>query len=441
MSDQATRTIDEYLIPVDFDTKGIPVEVYIAFKSSMSNESLREKIREMWMIGNRYDYAHVQCMLERDLKAIFKPRMIGFDLRNNVIHITMPSNITVAVDMKMFPVANPEQICDILRDYILVEFDNRLHVYNLTPLRGNVATDIAGEILADTTPIEALILGLGYRFCRETVRLLLPRLLTWFKYLSKPIHVFQQTRPNTGKTQFGLRSETLLNYEYINEVPSLARLVFDGNAKALGAVFLSEGIILDEVNRWTADTDKLRKMLSVLQTGMEQGKWTRGVTLASISFDTYRHIPFLFLSNEIIHGKPFGGNRLALAKQWSDMVGDDMSPIVDRLFIVDICHEEIPITEYLTYKYLPDSIMRGIVKIVQDNVKKQGDSALKGRQKKQSEAVCAVCKALGLDLIEQPLADMIVEGTVSIGRVLDTEKHEKPAVDTAKQHGYNLFSM
>lgn len=322
MSEQSAKVIEQYLVPYDFDCRGIPVEVYIAFKGAMLNESRREEVRRMWMIGNRYDYAHVQCMIEKDLSAIFRPRMVSFDLKNRVITITSPSGLELKTDMQIFPVQEPERICEVLRDYVMVEFDSRLQVYNLTALRGDVNRDVAGEILGEVSPLEALVTGLGYRFCRETARLLLPRLLVWFKYMSKPIHVFQQTKPNTGKTQFGLRSETLLNYEYINEVPSLARLVFDASAKTLGAVFLSEGVVFDEVNRWTCDTDKLRKMLSVLQTGMEQGKWTRGVTFASVSFEAYRHIPFLFMSNEIIHGKPFGGVRVALVRRWSDMVAD-----------------------------------------------------------------------------------------------------------------------
>jgi len=395
-----------------------PIEVLIAFPESLHNPEKRAELERLWLCGNEKDYFHLTLIREKKVTAICRLTHVAYNLMSGSVSIRLPAGVSLPVRPSvLWKLGGVEDIVQKLSDYLMirvVKLQKTIEVTDIQPLYGVVDMEKAKQILdTGVNPFDVLILGLGYRLNNVTRRLLFPRILTWFKaHDGKPIHVCQLTQPESGKTHFGLRSETLFNWEYVNEPPSSARLVMDARSGALGIVYLRDGIVFDEFDKWSLFTDRVEKSFDILLTGMEQGKWTRGTTkLASEAPDIRRLLPILFFGNsETI--RPYledsGENtRIAFATIYTDQFRRDCKPLADRLAMIDVVEDEIRITDHLTYKVLPDGIIRGIVEIIQSRVKPVNTTKLQGRLRRHSEAIQAVTHALGLNYKPETVDKMV----------------------------------
>jgi hypothetical protein len=147
---------------------------------------------------------------------------------------------------------------------------------------------------------------------------------------------------------------------------------------------------------------------------MEQGKWGRGVSAQGVRPpDTARLIPITFFGNLGDFAKLYGimtfCTRAWFTEVYTRRLTHDVSALADRLCIIDACFTRIPIMDTLTYKVLPDSIMRGIVSILQTQVKQCDVSNLKGRLKRHANNLYAIMNTYMKVSPEE--ADSIVAGT------------------------------
>jgi len=226
--------------------------------------------------------------------------------------------------------------------------------------------------------------------------LFIPRIVTWFRgFDGRPMHICQFTLPESGKTTFGLRSETLFNWRYLAEPPTLARLVLDARSGVLGEVFLRNGIVFDEFDKWTLDNPDRRYTFDSILTGMEQGKWERGVSAMGVRTpDVVRLIPIVFFGNlgdfEKLYGITQYNTRAFFNTIYSARLTQDVRPLCDRLTIIDACYTKINIMNYLTGKVLPDGVIRGIVSLLQKDVKPCDVSKLSGRMKRHADNLYAI---------------------------------------------------
>ena len=412
--------LNEYLVSIDFNPKEVPIEVYLSLHEDIKTKESREFIRRLWLIGNDYYYAFTTLMRSKgELYALFRPKQVTFDLRSNEIVLNTPSGLFLKLPFELVNEYSIEEVVDILNDYIIVKFKKGEYtVTDFTPLRANIDKDTAKEILEKIDGLTALTVGLGYEDNKLVKRLLLPRIVSWFKYLGRPLHVFQMTLPESGKTYFGIKSEVLFNYEYIPEAPTLARLVWDSRFHQLGTVFLRDGLVFDEFDKWISKRERIQEVMGVLLTGMEQGRWTRGISTAQMTTSGYRFIPVLIFSNILVTRLNGEDLRRVLTTRLSDLYDANMMPFVDRLALIDLCLHEIRISQYVTYKYLPDSVIRGIITLLNDELDVTDVSGLSGRLNKYSNGLYTVFTTLGVKVKPEDIDDLVL-GRMLIDDIMD----------------------
>jgi len=433
--------VDQYLLDINIPRDmSVPLEVYIAFPETLRNEQARETVRKQWLYGNDKQVVSMDLLFKEKITAICRPAGLLIDWQNMMITVVTPSGLPILVPYALLDTLGKgtEERVQNLNDYIYMTFSKEkkyLKADAIIPLRGKVSVDIAKEILDNTqyTPLEIILMGLGYQPTRDLKRLYLPRIVTWFRgFDGKPMHVAQFTLPESGKTSFGIRNETLFNWKYLPEPPTLARLILDARSGVLGEVFLRNGIAFDEFDKWSVDTADRRYTFDSILTGMEQGKWERGVSAMGVRVpDIPRLIPILFFGNLGDFGKLYGivtyNTRAFFNTIYTARLSHDVRALCDRLSLVDACFQQLRIMDSLTYKVLPDSVLRGIVEVLQSEVKQCSVSMLRGRLKRHGDNLYAIMKTLFRDITPE-VTDSIVAGTYDFDKQFMLEKPKEPEV-------------
>jgi len=437
--------IDTFLLDIDVPRDShVPLEVFIAFPEALRDPTVKERIRKWWLWGNDKQVCSLDLMTKEEMEMIFRPNGIKLDWKNIIISVFTPSGLEIVLPNRFLVKlgGNTEEIIANLSDYMFLKFGKRewgLEANEITTLRGKVSIDTAQMILENSkyTPLEALIVGLGYRPTEEVKRLYLPRILAWFKgFDGKPIHICQFTLPESGKTSFGVRSETLFNWKYMPEPPTLARLVLDARTGTLGEVFNRNGISFDEFDKWTLDTQDRRYTFDAILTGMEQGKWERGVSaMGTRAPDITRLIPIMFMGNlgdfEKLYGVTTYNTRAFFNTIFTARFGHDVRALSDRIAIIDACYIQIRIMDYLTHKVLPDSVIRGIISILQSRVQKANVSRLGGRLKRHADNVYAILKTMMN--VEPEYIDSLVSGFLDMDKRLRDIKEAKAKTEVPER--------
>ena len=414
----------------------VPLEVYIAFPKALTDNDQKERIRKWWLYGNDKQVVSMDLMFADELTCIYRPVGLKIDWVNLIVTTFTPSGLPIIVpniQIQTLGQTTEERIAN-LNDYLYVTFkkeESWLQANQVIPLRRTASEGVAKEILENSqySPIDLILMGLGYRPEREIKRLYIPRILTWFKgFDGKPMHIAQFTLPESGKTSFGLRNETLFNWRYIPEPPTLARLILDARSGILGEVFLRNGIVFDEFDKWTIDQHTTRATFDSILTGMEQGKWERGVSAMGTRVpDIPRLIPITFFGNlgdfEKLYGATQYNSRAFFNAIYTARLGHDVRALCDRLSVVDACFKQIRIMDYLTNKVLPDGIIRGIVQYLQRNVKACNVSHLSGRMKRHANNVYAILSTM-MEMTPD-FADDFAGGNLEMDKTIRKEEEEK----------------
>lgn len=407
----STDPLAHYYLPARLPRGDIPPEVYIAFPATLTDMTERTKLRSWWLMGNDYTHAALQLMRPQKgiRKAIGRPSSVTFDFQYRRIILKMPSRIDLILPYEAVEDVPDDMIVAMLADFLYVEFDDEYIVQKFNALRGTVDLDSARTIVENIDPFTAIVRGLGYVDNPQMRRVLLPRVLSWFRVEGMPINILQLTQPNTAKTTFGLRSETLFNWEYINETPTLARLIFDARTASLGTVHLRNGVVFDEIDKWIGHKERMEVLLSVLNTGLEQHVWTRGISAQGVQITIRKPLPFVLFGNLPFGSIPLGLVRKATAEWLSNVFGVKCDQFIERFTYVDMCKIQVNSTDSLTYKVLPDAVIRGIVQLVQENIGYEEISKNNGRLRRHADNVYAVLKGLEFD-VEPEYCDKVVLG-------------------------------
>jgi len=444
-----TVSVNDYLLDINVARdSSVPLEVYIAFPETLKNLEAREKVRKQWLYGNDKQVASMDLMFTDKMSCIGRPNGVFIDWANITLTLYTNSGFQILLPPALLDSLGKttEERLANLNDYLHITFEKRasdgnvyLRANTVIPLRGKVSTDIAQQLIdsGEYSPFELILLGLGYKPTKEVKRLFIPRILTWFKgFDGKPLHVAQFTLPESAKTSFAVRSETLFNWKYIPEPPTLARLILDARQGILGEVFLRNGIVFDEFDKWSIDTSDRRYTFDSILTGMEQGKWERGVSAMGVRVpDIPRLIPILFFGNLGDFQKMYGSVAFNM-RAWFNTIytarlTHDVHALCDRLAVIDACFKEIRIMDYLTYKVLPDSVIRGIVAVLQSQVKPVNVSKLKGRLKRHADNIYAVLSTMFKN-IDPYIVDLQVVGSYDWDSQV-TELTEKETLGVPKR--------
>jgi len=438
--------LSKYLLNINIPRdSAVPLEVYIAFPKTLTDENERKNVRQWWLYGNSKEILSMDLITKQKVECIFRPTGVIIDWEHVVVGVQMPSGYMVTIPLRHLEylgTTTEEKIAN-LSDYIYMAVrrqEGNLVADAVLPLRGKVENEIAHTIMGEShyTPLELIVHGLGYQPIWEIQRLFLPRVVTWFKgFDGKPMHVAQFTLPETGKTTFALRNETLYNWGYIPEPPTLARLILNAQMGILGEVFNRNGIIFDEFEKWSLDTADRQYTFYALLTGMEQGKWARGVSAKGIKPpDIPRLIPILFFGN-LGDFQKYEGVRPFIARAlfvniFEKRFGQDTTALADRICVIDTVFKECRVMDYLTYNVLPDAVIRGIVSECQKKVLPVTVSKLKGRFRRHSDNLFSIVNALGVNMTGEDTDNMVI-GTYDWDTLGTRSKEEVQfSIDEAK---------
>jgi hypothetical protein len=157
---------------------------------------------------------------------------------------------------------------------------------------------------------------------------------------------------------------------------------------------------------------------------MEQGKWERGVSaLGTRVPDVPRLIPIMFFGNlgdfEKLYGVTQYNSRAYFNTIYTARLGHDVRALSDRLCCIDACFQQIRIMDYLSGTVLPDGVIRGIISIIQKQVKPCNNSKLSGRIKRHSDNIYAILSKVMQ--IEPEFADQLASGYADLDKTIKKE--------------------
>ena len=269
---------------------------------------------------------------------------------------------------------------------------------------GEKEFDIARHLLELYPALDVILIGMGYRIEPDVVRIMLPRILPLI-YDDQPLHIFQMTRVESGKSHFGIWAMLTLSWGYTTAPPTPAGMFWDARTGTYGLALTSEGIVFDEVNKWSATQMQMSGIMSYLPTFLENGVVVRPVTKAHGVGVIARRMNTIWFGN----CKEFqGGDEKDVANQLFTQWGDTEGALLDRFAIIHVEHKPIRILDYVTYRVLPESIMYAVIQLVKRRrVEHECRSNLSGRQRRHSCAIQTACKKLNID-IDHDMADYAV---------------------------------
>jgi len=324
-------------------------------------------------------------------------------------------NKYVVINIKDLEVFVPLDLLDnLLKKYKRIEKILGKFVYlKLTSYKkGAMAIDFAlvkQQVRETPFDLHKFIEGLGIQANEQTIRLYLPRIIGLVQ-VDGMIHVSQFTQPETGKSEFAIRMEWIRNARYYNTIPTPASLIYDGSRMKLGAVYLSDVVFIDEFDKQEKLKESQKDTISMLFSGLENGKWIREVRGAESLFGI-KYTNFVFFGN--VGGKAITSfTELEYLQKYSprDFFRELLSKHLEtveafeqRIAIVDVYHDSPNIMRYLTYKYLSNAVLRGMLidlekkanEIYAELIAKRKP---KNRYERHALKVQSVLNAMGFDI-------------------------------------------
>lgn len=336
----------------------------------------------------------------KEVEFISKP--ISVTLMPEKMVLTFPNGIKATLHYALIK-HKPEEFYNLLRIYVKWRVVMRYEpiVVKYEELSFEPAYDVADKLLAHINPIDIFVRGLGYKIHHNTYRLLIPRLLPLIK-TPYPIHVWQFTRYNSGKTHYGVMLMKVFRFFYSTSVPTQAGLLYDARTGTYGWALLSDGVVFDEIDKWNIQNLINYDILSYLPTLMEQGIVVRPTTRHTFMGIIERRIPFLFMGNVpplIAGGESWKIVDRSRLSEYLLSWGDHTGAISDRIAIVDIDDETPLISDYVEDTVLPESILIAVRDLINSRVNEVSSpqSALSGRMKRHSEMLYIALNVLGAE--------------------------------------------
>lgn len=438
--DEVERFVKNELVFIRKYEHELPDSLLSAFASEfedMSEDDVKKRqseIYEMYRLSTNHEALAIRLALNREAEVIMKAERYSIKTNGHVRLFTRGESV-IDAHIDQFG-KTPDEVEDNLKEWLYVVVDSKFRAKEVYPLQGHSDIKRAKEILDEYTlcPAVVLLLGFGILPNRLTLRQYLPRFLSLFYYDGRPIHIIQITNTETGKSTFAARLEFLLNYTSFSEFPSPARLIYDGRTGAKGAVFTSNGVVIDEI-------DKLRKerfedAYQTLNTGLENGIWRRGVQAKSgITMQGYRLIPFILFGNILKGENPLSDFVTSNARDEITAMLDKLTSLhtysfVERFAICDITPARVNVSSYLAKNdrgivgFMKDSVMRGLISHLQKKIEIKSISdeiSVRGRLERHCEAVYNVSKVLLNEYPDVKTVEDVVKGDKDVMFILDDE--------------------
>jgi len=410
-TDTVLTSLKPYIISTYNDGE-IPSEIYIAFRNSNI-----DKIKKMWK--NCIDpLSLTRSTLRGEAEIVCKPNQIYVKSSRNSTYFVFELNsgkIYAPVDMfndDMFDALHEEML------YFVVQ--RRGNVYYATevkPLISNEKKELGKEfyeyLSVNGIPFtSAIAVAYGYAPSYPIDFLTFVRSLTLYKVAGNAIHAFELSLPNTGKTTFGIRNQFAFNWAYVDEVPSYARLIMDARNGAIGLVFRSNGIFIDEIDKYNIN---MKEIVQAMLTGMSHGVWTRAKGDKSAP-QLVRKIPIYLSGNINVQSLDYKYTFVNTLRQLK--LNDSMiDALMDRIGVLIIGTSKVNASDKVINYVIPDSYLRGLIAYMNDLANKHyKDYGIgEGRKRMQYNQIRTILEltlCYEYDCEKKDYADTIVNGVV-----------------------------
>ena len=412
------------LVSIKIFVKDLSVEEIIGFNAY--DEQSQKAIAEM--LRNAQDESAFYRAIKYNKPFIFKLNGVKINLFEDQVRLRVPCGHFIILENVT------DEILDILEmnreesiyvkakaEKVITGKKKYLKATDVQFIIGSVDTDRAKELLNEYKPYELLALGFGYKQEPKAYGLLIPRLLPIFRPQNTALHVISFTPPDTGKSTFANLLERVWSAYFYTETPSLAQLVGDARYNSYGVAYYYRTLIFDEFDKLgSLERQKLEELWRVLQTGMEQGVWKRGVS--SKGEISYRNTVSLLFFGNVTDEDLLNYTSQSLTTNHKDRLEYlirekyklNTKQFLDRIVYAEYLIQAPRTDEILNVQdaevvYLDPKVTRGILKIIDEkcyNDFKRIETEKAGRKPRQINAFYTVLTHLGLELDRETIINL-----------------------------------
>ncbi len=251
---------------------------------------------------------------------------------------------------------------------------------------------------------QLLLQTFGYDYSKldpANVWSLLNRVLPAFEspYSHRKINIVEITNRGTGKSTTFLLFREYFNFRYYTELPSFANLIYDARNNMPGSVFVSDGLIFDEIQNWKDVSAE--DINSALSTGLENCVWSRGAGTESRTAVRQKCLPIIYSGNPI---------QLTLEDTKNFSIHNYLmryivftEALLDRIHVIHIAYKK-NYNEVVNGRVLYPSVARSLVELIQQNINKQTRyeicDNLSGRRQEQAIDLQLILQGLDINLYD-----------------------------------------
>ncbi len=361
----------------------------------------------------RYDAEELQLRLEMEHVAEFIGKPSSYRFRGTTVILKF-FNIEAECALSKLG-STPEEVLLRLRTnnrWILRKVGYRVEVASVKSMLPTESEfETAKQLLGVYPAYELIIRGMGYRVEQDVIRLLLPRIMP-LVVEEYPFHVVQLTPPESGKTFFGVWAMKVCGWFYTTSPPTPAGMFYDARTGTYGFAMVSNGVVFDEIDKWSSSYINQIGLLTYIPTFLENGVVVRPTS----------RLHTLGVVEKLINTVWFGnspqqfGNEKSVIYQIFALWGDTGGALADRMTIVHVEDETIRISDYVEPTVLPETLMYAILWLVRKMpVDRQAiTSQLRGRGKRHSFAIQTALQRLGIEYSYRIVDEVVVNGWATV---------------------------
>ncbi|ARQ96421.1 protease [Sulfolobus islandicus rod-shaped virus 8] len=382
----------------------------IILSGKQIEDSKKVEILKAYKRGIDQQYFQSYLLYNDEVKFISK--IVNFKVKDDEIIAKFQNGFTANFDPH-FIADNPEDFYNLITSYMFVKIRKGIEgwrIYDIYSIEPPNNYEIAKELFelanSEYSTYALLLQSFGYDPSKMEINdifLFLPRLFPLFKspITKRQINYIEISNRGTGKTTTFMILQEVFNFRYYTEAPTYANLVYDARNNMYGAVFLSNGLIFDEIQNWKDgfSTKELNTINSTLSTGIENCIWTRGAGTESKSATIQKCIPIIYAGNPYSY---------TINKLVNPDIEDYLqnyqiftSAILDRIHIIQLAIKKT-YDKIINARVLYPSILKALIELIQQKINSINNyvncNNLESRRQEQSIDIQILLQALDIDL-------------------------------------------
>ncbi|CAI44171.1 protease [Acidianus rod-shaped virus 1] len=397
--------------------------LYYIFKNGGTDDKKKQNALKAFRLGYDVRYFEATKVLLSEFKFI--SRIVRYKEKDGLLQVKFQNGFTGSIDPHMLA-DNPDDLYNALQSYLLVKINkssNDWEIIDAYPIEPPNNVEVAKSLFeladAEHSTAQLLLSAFGYdtaKMSDEDALLTLPRLMPLFvsPYSKRRFNIIEISNPGTGKTSLFTLLQEIFNFRYYTEPPTYANLIYDARNNIMGAVYLSKGLIFDEIQTWKDGNNisQIGAINATLSTGIENCLWTRGAGTETDAAVLHSCLPIIYAGNPVSSLDSFGVQRFSEdgLSEFLDKYEVFTKAILDRIHIIHV-------TEKKTYdqigsrRVLYPSVLKSLIQLVQDKLNRQTDFVdcgnFKSRRHEQAIDVELFLQAVDVNFDKDKVCQML----------------------------------